>query len=327
MTGAGLAVGAVAALSFAAGLGARRRARGSAGREVLPQGQILYEIDQGSWFHHARQLSRLFDENVDAEIDGPPGKSWLKFSDSLDGHRKILILDWMESRDGERRRGLGRRLMGTLEARAKASGATAILALCKDVSGQSPLPFYLAAGFKVVYAHPEVPQEDLCIILKDLRDPTPAAGSMAAHIEETSRSRMQAIPGQSFSRAEVLTRSEAARKLISEFNALSNTRIDRVASESIQRVLAPHKKLLWIDLLKVNDEKKGRGLGASAVDRAERWAQRQGATAAVAVSYDYTKSCSPLLFWENRGYDALHEDEEGAGGTGAAIIFKEMPHA
>jgi hypothetical protein len=154
-----------------------------------------------------------------------------------------------------------------------------------------------------------------------------AAGSMAAHIEETSRGRMQVIPGQSFSRAQLLTQNEAVRKLTSEFNALSNTRIDRLALASIKQALAPHKNLLWIDLLKVNDEKKGRGLGASAVDRVEGWAQTQGATAAVAVSYDYTRSGSPLLFWENRGYDVLHEDEEGAGGTGAAIIFKEIPHA
>lgn len=327
MVGVGLAVGAVAALTLAAGLGARRGVGGSADREVLPQGEIVYEIDQGSWFHHARRLSRLFDENIEDEIGGAPGRSWLDFSDHLEGHLKILVLDWMESRDGGRRQGLGRRLMAALEARARASGATAILALCKDVSGQSPLPFYLAAGFRVVHVHPEVPQGDLCIILKDLRSPTPAAGSMAAHIEETSRGRMQVIPGQSFSKVQVLTQNEAVRKLTSEFNGLSNTRIDRLALASIKQALAPHKKLLWIDLLKINDEKKGRGLGASAVDRAEGWAQAQGATAAVAVSYDYTTSGSPLFFWESRGYAVLHEDEEGADGTGAAIIFKEIPHA
>ena len=54
----------------------------------------------------------------------------------------------------------------------------------------------------------------------------------------------------------------------------------------------------------------------------EAWAQAQGATLALAVSYDFTGTGSPLSFWEKLGYSSIYEDEDVVGQP--TIIFKEL---
>ena len=94
------------------------------------------------------------------------------------------------------------------------------------------------------------------------------------------------------------------------------------AVDALRVVTAGHKRVLWIDLVKVNIEAKGRGLGAAAAGRVEAWGVGQGATLALAVSYDFTDTGSPLPFWEKLGYSSIYEDENVAGQP--AIIFKEL---
>lgn len=141
-------------------------------------------------------------------------------------------------------------------------------------------------------------------------------------LDENSKTRTQAVPNQSFTRSAVLSPAEASRKALSELRSMGGGYRPPEALDALRAVTAGHKKVLWIDMVKVNREAKGRGLGAAAADRVEAWGVEQGATLALAVSYDFTDTGSPLHFWEKLGYSSIYEDEDVAGQP--AIIFKGL---
>lgn len=148
-------------------------------------------------------------------------------------------------------------------------------------------------------------------------------GSRAASIflQESDRSRIQSVASQSFTKSAILSPAKATQTALSEMRALGGSLPAAVAS-SLRLMTSTHKKILWVDMVKINSERMGQGLGTAAVDRMESWARSRGATLALAVSYDFTGVGSPLSFWEARGYSSIHEDDETEGQP--AIIFKEL---
>lgn len=141
-------------------------------------------------------------------------------------------------------------------------------------------------------------------------------------LDENSKTRTQSVPNQSFTRSAVLSPAEASRKALSELRSMGGAHRPPEAVDALRVVTAGHKKVLWIDMVKVNREAKGRGLGAAAAGRVETWGVEQGATLALAVSYDFTDTGSPLPFWEKLGYSSIYEDEDVVGQP--TIIFKEL---
>jgi len=147
-------------------------------------------------------------------------------------------------------------------------------------------------------------------------------GSRSVFLDENSKTRIQAVHNQSFTRSAVLSPAEASRKALSELRSMGGEHRPPEAVDALRVVSAGHKKILWIDLVKINDEQKGRGRGSAVARRMEAWAQAQGATLALAVSYDFTGTGSPLPFWEKLGYSSIYEDEDVVGQP--TIIFKEL---
>ena len=148
------------------------------------------------------------------------------------------------------------------------------------------------------------------------------SGSRSVFLDENSKTRTQSVPNQSFTRSAVLSPAEASRKALSELRSMGGAHRPPEAVDALRVVTAGHKKVLWIDMVKVNREAKGRGLGAAAAGRVETWGVEQGATLALAVSYDFTDTGSPLPFWEKLGYSSIYEDEDVVGQP--TIIFKEL---
>ena len=147
-------------------------------------------------------------------------------------------------------------------------------------------------------------------------------GSRSVFLDERSRSRIQAVANQSYTRSAVMSPAEVSRKALSELRGVGGGHGPSEAVTALRAITSGHKKILWIDLVKINDKQKGRGLGSAAARRMEAWAQAQGATLALAVSYDYTDAGSPLPFWEKLGYASLYEEDNVPGQP--AIIFKEL---
>jgi GNAT superfamily N-acetyltransferase len=164
----------------------------------------------------------------------------------------------------------------------------------------------------------------LLALAAPLRAGSRARAPVHVEIDPSRRTRLQVVPQESFSRVAVLSRQQAERTALSELRAMTRHDMPTHARAALRDALADHRSVLWVDLLKVNPLTRGRGLGAEAVGRLEDWGRSQGATLALAVSYDFSFSGSPLGFWERLGYLCLYEDDEVEGSP--SIIFKEIDH-
>ena len=102
------------------------------------------------------------------------------------------------------------------------------------------------------------------------------SGSRSVFLDENSKTRTQSVPNQSFTRSAVLSPAEASRKALSELRSMGGAHRPPEAVDALRVVTAGHKKVLWIDMVKVNREAKGRGLGAAAAGRVETWGVEQG---------------------------------------------------